>query len=160
MPKYKIERWTADHTYFLADTSPPASWTPAGFPTPPPKYEFVSATNSALTFKSVYAAVSWWKENAIPSAAGDRTFVVGPYGALYRARDGVRCPKPYSSDRALDLWQPKTVLLYVVQGNYGHGWEDLTAEETWREASARLKEYRDNEPGPHRLIKRREKREP
>lgn len=46
---------------------------------------------------------------------------------------------------------------YVVQGNYGygHGWEDVTAEETYREARQRLKEYRENSPGAHRLITRR-----
>lgn len=44
---------------------------------------------------------------------------------------------------------------YVVQGNYGHGWEDVTAEETYREARQRLREYRENSSGAHRLITRR-----
>jgi hypothetical protein len=55
---------------------------------------------------------------------------------------------------------PKTKLVYVVQGNYGygHGWEDLTAEESGNEAKARLREYRENEHGvPFRLIRRRER---
>ena len=51
--------------------------------------------------------------------------------------------------------QPKTELLYVVQGNYGHGWEDLTASTDYKEARDDLRDYRQNEPGPHRLIKRR-----
>jgi hypothetical protein len=53
----------------------------------------------------------------------------------------------------------KTKLIYVVQGNYGygHGWEDLTAEDTRKEALTRLREYRANERGPFRLIRRREK---
>lgn len=49
--------------------------------------------------------------------------------------------------------------LYVIQGNYGHGhgWEDLTAAETWREARGYARDYRENEPGiPHRTIRRRE----
>jgi len=49
---------------------------------------------------------------------------------------------------------------YIVQGNYGYGdgWEDLTAEETRKEALQRLREYRENEGGtPFRLIKRRQK---
>lgn len=44
---------------------------------------------------------------------------------------------------------------YVVQGNYGfgHGWEDLTSENTKAEGLARLREYRMNEPSyAHRMI--------
>jgi len=48
--------------------------------------------------------------------------------------------------------------LFVVQGNYGYGWEDLISSEDYREARARLKDYRDNEKKySHRLIQRREK---
>lgn len=50
-------------------------------------------------------------------------------------------------------------ILHVIQGNYGygHGWEDLTAETTREEALARLREYRENEPGTSfRRIRRRE----
>lgn len=53
----------------------------------------------------------------------------------------------------------KYVYLWVVQGKYPgpYGWEDETAEESCREARARLKEYRQNMPEyPHRLIRRRE----
>jgi len=49
----------------------------------------------------------------------------------------------------------KTRDLYVVQGNYGygHGWEDLTAAETRKEARSLLKDYRENEPStPTRLV--------
>ena len=53
--------------------------------------------------------------------------------------------------------------LVVLQGNYGHGWEDLTAENkaesgAWRRARQTLKEYRENEGGCYRLIQRRERR--
>ena len=43
---------------------------------------------------------------------------------------------------------------YVIQGNYGaFGWEDVTAERTRKEAYARLREYRANEPQYlHRII--------
>ena len=54
----------------------------------------------------------------------------------------------------------KTKLIHVVQGNYGYGqgWEDLTAEDTRKEALVRLREYRENEAGtPFRLIRRRER---
>ena len=47
--------------------------------------------------------------------------------------------------------------LWVVQGHYGScGWEDLTASTNYREARDDLRDYRYNEPYPHRLIKRRE----
>ena len=50
----------------------------------------------------------------------------------------------------------KTHTEWDVQGNYGHGWEDVTTEETYREARARLREYRENEPTvAHRLHCRR-----
>jgi hypothetical protein len=50
--------------------------------------------------------------------------------------------------------------LFIVQGHYGHGWEDETAEETRAEGRARLREYRANcSEYPHRLIQRRELRE-
>ena len=55
---------------------------------------------------------------------------------------------------------PKAKPIWVVQGNYnyGHGWEDVTAEENWKEAKARIREYRENERGvPFRVIRRREK---
>ena len=55
--------------------------------------------------------------------------------------------------------QNKYEYLYVVQGNYGYGWEDLISSEDHREAKARLKDYRDNEKKySHRMIQRREKR--
>lgn len=51
----------------------------------------------------------------------------------------------------------KYLYLHILQGNYGygHGWEDLTSEESYHEIRARLKEYRENEGGTYRLIKRR-----
>jgi len=56
--------------------------------------------------------------------------------------------------------QRKTRDIYVVQGNYGygHGWEDVTAEDSLKQIRERLKEYRENEPGiPFRTITRRER---
>jgi hypothetical protein len=46
---------------------------------------------------------------------------------------------------------------YEIQGHYGpqYGWECVTTEDTLKEARARLKEYRENEPYPFRLVKRR-----
>ena len=57
--------------------------------------------------------------------------------------------------------------LYVLQGNYGygHGWEDLSAEDksqphAYRRIRQTLKEYRENEGGRYRIIERRELRQP
>lgn len=53
--------------------------------------------------------------------------------------------------------EPKTEVQHIVQGNYGHGhgWEDLTSSTDYREARASLKDYRENDPAPTRLIRRR-----
>jgi DNA polymerase IIIc chi subunit len=50
-----------------------------------------------------------------------------------------------------------TVDSWEVQGQYEHGWECVTAEETRKEARERLKEYRANESAPFRLVLKREK---
>ena len=52
---------------------------------------------------------------------------------------------------------PKFEILFYVQGNYGKGFEDVTCESSFSEARARLREYRENDSNPYRLIKRREK---
>ena len=53
-------------------------------------------------------------------------------------------------------YKRKTSDEFEVQGNYGHGFECVTAEASLKEARARLREYRENEPGvPFRIIKRR-----
>jgi hypothetical protein len=51
----------------------------------------------------------------------------------------------------------KYVVVYVVQGNYGYGdgWEDLCCSDVRSEARADLKAYRENDPNPTRLIRRR-----
>lgn len=55
--------------------------------------------------------------------------------------------------------QTKYLYLFVVQGNYGYGWDDVYESEDYRDARARLKEYRANEKkASHRMIKRRELR--
>jgi len=60
-----------------------------------------------------------------------------------------------------DLNNPKrkTVDMWFVQGNYGSGWEDLTAHTTRFEAEDELKVYDANESYPHRKISRRIKKE-
>ena len=53
------------------------------------------------------------------------------------------------------MYKRQTVDEYEIQGNYGHGWECETTEETRKEALQRLKEYRTNSQYAVRLIKRR-----
>lgn len=53
----------------------------------------------------------------------------------------------------------KTVDEYVVFGNYGYGWDEVTSEPTYGEAKKRLMEYRENEPRHlHKIVKRRVKK--
>jgi hypothetical protein len=40
---------------------------------------------------------------------------------------------------------------YEIQGNYGHGWDTLTTEETRALALDQLKVYRENERIPLRM---------
>lgn len=58
----------------------------------------------------------------------------------------------------------KYIYLYVLQGNYGYGFEDLTAEDksetnqygtAWQRIKNDLKAYRQNERGNYRIISRR-----
>ena len=53
------------------------------------------------------------------------------------------------------MYVRKTKDVYEVQGNYGYGWDFLTEEETAKEARAQKRCYDENEPYPHRIVKRR-----
>lgn len=50
----------------------------------------------------------------------------------------------------------KYIYLNVLQGNYGFGYEDLTASEIYAEVKKDLRAYRENDPRSYRIIKRRE----
>ena len=74
--------------------------------------------------------------------------------------EGYRRPKNANGSMARYFFaylarSPKTELLHVVQGNYGHGWEDLTASTDYADARRDLRAYRENDTAPTRLIKRR-----
>lgn len=82
-------------------------------------------------------------------------------GSKARSRKATKRPNQgRRAARANPRGANKYVYLHVLQGNYGygHGWEDLTAEESRREILKRLREYRSNEGGNYRIIKRREPR--
>lgn len=77
---------------------------------------------------------------------------------------GYREPKNANGSRARYFFaflarEPKTEIAHVIQCYYAHGWEDVCEESEYKEARARLKEYRDNHAYPSRLIKRRVKLE-
>ncbi len=52
-------------------------------------------------------------------------------------------------------YNPKFITAFIIQGNYGQGWEDETEEATLREAKAQLKAYRENSQYPSRLVRRK-----
>jgi hypothetical protein len=54
--------------------------------------------------------------------------------------------------------QRKTRDYWEIRGNYGHGPELVTAEVTRPSALARLREYRENEPGVCFTIHKRRER--
>jgi len=46
---------------------------------------------------------------------------------------------------------------FVLKGNYGYGYEDLTAEDTYKEIRQRYKDYAENEPRtPLKIVRRKE----
>lgn len=49
----------------------------------------------------------------------------------------------------------KYVTDIILQGNYGHGWEDIMSCENDKEAKSYLKDYDENENYPHRIIRRK-----
>lgn len=54
------------------------------------------------------------------------------------------------------MYTRKTKDVYVLQGNYGCGWESVLEEDKRKDAMERLKEYRENQPQyPHKVIKKR-----
>ena len=66
-----------------------------------------------------------------------------------RAHDGL---EPMKRMPAGTTYTP--IVEYVLMGNYGHGWEDLTAEETRKDIRQRLREYQENEGGNYRIVRR------
>lgn len=58
------------------------------------------------------------------------------------------------------MYVRKTEDVWVLEGNYGCGWEYILEEDTRKEGMARLREYRENQPQyPVRLAKKRVKKE-
>ena len=110
-----------------------------------------------------------------PTSVGDKTFFQTRKEAVHAANFrglnvsakgivSVQGDNPYDKKSAygvgtqsLKVRPPtKWMQIYVVQGNYGQGWEDLTTSLDAKEAKQTLKEYRENDNyGTHRRITRR-----
>lgn len=52
-------------------------------------------------------------------------------------------------------FNPKFITAFIIQGNYGQGWEDETEESNLKDAKAQLRTYRENSQYPCRLIRRK-----
>lgn len=102
-------------------------------------------------------------QNNIPLGADFHTLQSEVITRILQAADlrGYRKPKDANGSRARYFYAMLTrasnakVNEYVVQGKYGCGWEDLTADANRKDARAMLKDYEQNENNPHRLIVRR-----
>lgn len=57
------------------------------------------------------------------------------------------------------MYTRKTVDEFHVTANYGygHGWETVTVESTFKEAKAQKKCYLENDPREYKIVKRRVK---
>ena len=56
------------------------------------------------------------------------------------------------------MYQRKTKDIWVIEGNYGYGWDYLCCYENRAEAKADFRAYRENEPQySHRIKKKRER---
>ncbi len=44
---------------------------------------------------------------------------------------------------------------FQIHQNFGDGWEEVSCYETRKEAKQEMKEYRENQPYPVKMIKRR-----
>lgn len=54
-------------------------------------------------------------------------------------------------------YKRKTRDEFQIHGDYGQGFEEVTCYDTWREAKQGVREYRENEGGVYKIIKRRVK---
>ena len=100
-------------------------------------------------------ALRYFRENIQPHVGPDSTSIRTAWNDWTDSlqRDGQITMRQYET--WLGPRTRKTSDSYVLQGNYGHGWEDLTAENTLAEIRQRRKEYRENEGGEYRITKRR-----
>ena len=100
-------------------------------------------------------ALRYFRENIQPYVGSDPTSIRTAWNDWTDSlqKDGQITQRQYET--WLGPRTRKTSDTYVLQGNYGHGWEDLTAENTLAEIRQRRKEYRENEGGEYRITKRR-----
>ena len=68
-------------------------------------------------------------------------------GAIDQIMKAENCPRR-------SIVEIHVVYEYEIQGAYGQGWEMVTAAETLAEARQLLRDYNQNEPYPHRIVKK------
>lgn len=71
-----------------------------------------------------------------------------------RAHDGLP-PLSRMPAGTVYQYQRTTTDEWHIEGNYGQGWECVNVETTRADGRRSLREYDQNEPYPHRLVKRR-----
>jgi hypothetical protein len=105
----------------------------------------------------------WHQVTGFSDASGVRGFLAGvssPSSAA-AALGSIKSDKKAASSRENGKLggRPRTTKdEYEIQGNYGHGYEMVTTEETWKAAKDQLKCYRENEPNvSHRIVTRKVK---
>ena len=49
----------------------------------------------------------------------------------------------------------KTRDVYLIMGKYSNDWDEVCEENTFKEARVQLKCYNENEPYPHKIVKKR-----
>jgi len=113
---------------------------------------WVAATFGGATYKLVPEADDRWHTWY---QSGGHKEDLGVHGNLGAAMGAARRHQPRMSKAAEGPYVRKTEDEYVLQGRYGHGWEDLTAETTRKEIKQRLREYQENEGGEYRIVHRR-----
>ena len=106
------------------------------------KYEY-NKDKAGEFYKDKYGWRKVGEEDSYPSVRYDPSYLRNGYDIEVIETDP-------------DYKPNKTRKEYVVQGNYGYGWNDLTYSDDYREAKADLKSYEENEQGvAHRIITRR-----
>ena len=100
----------------------------------------VPPTNDVGSYSTTVSNDSYWSTY--------RAAALADYNSC-RAHDGL---PPVRRMPAGTVYRP--IVEFILQGNYGHGWDDLSAHPTRREAIDEARVYRENERGTYRIVRR------
>ena len=81
-------------------------------------------------------------------------------GGVDKLQERIKYQTKFHEQELADLkrGKRKTINQYFVQGNYGYGFEDLSAHNTRAEANMEKRTYDENESYPHRVVTKRIKK--